>query len=164
MEIEIFEGNIEKKDTTDLPHRIAARGIIEKDGKYLVVTLNKYDIVTFPGGGLEQDETLQECVIREVIEETGIVCKPIKETVRVTEYFTNSVWTNVYFLCDWVNSEGKQKLTQEETDLDLQVKWVTAEWLLDNFENNMTRHKFGPNIHDREFLGLIHSIEEDIYE
>ncbi|MEC9484249.1 MAG: NUDIX hydrolase [Candidatus Izemoplasma sp.] len=158
MQIEIFESNVTKEDTKDLPHRVACRGIIEKEGKYLVVVLEKYDITTFPGGGIEGEESLEACVIREVMEETGILCAPQKETIRIKEYFENSVWTNIYFLCDYINEESKPKLTQEERDLELTTKWVTKEWLLDNFEHNMTKHKFGPQIHNREFLGLIHSL------
>ena len=158
MLIEIFESNVTKGDTKDLPHRVACRGIIENEGKYLVVSLEKYDITTFPGGGLEEGESLEDCVKREVLEETGILCEPTKETIRVKEYFTDSVWTNIYFLCDYIKQQEEPNLTEEEIGLELTTKWVTRDWLLDNFQNNMTKHKFGAQIHNREFLGLIHSL------
>lgn len=34
---------------------------------------------TFPGGGLEENETEEKCVKREVLEEFGIIIKPIKK-------------------------------------------------------------------------------------
>ena len=56
---------------------------------------------TFPGGGMEGDETEEECVKREVFEEFGINVKPIKK-VYVSESQIN---ISHYYLCDWVSGE-----------------------------------------------------------
>ncbi|AIO19222.1 RNA pyrophosphohydrolase [Candidatus Izimaplasma bacterium HR1] len=158
MDIEIYDNGIEKEDCIDVPYRTACRGIVIKDDKYLVVHLLKHDITTFPGGGLEENETLEECVVREVLEETGILCKVIKKNISVTEYFIDSKWTNVYFTCDFVKDTNQTNLVPEEVELQLVKEWKTLDELLDIFENNMTKHEYGPNIHNREFLGLINSI------
>lgn len=158
MEIEIYDQNIEKEDTINLPHRVACRGIIKKNGKYLVVHLAKFDITTFPGGGLEENETLEECVRREVLEETGVNCIVKEKTCTINEYFIDSKWTQHYFLCEIKDENGEIKHTDEERSLGMEVKWMTQDELLDIFENNMTKHKYGPNIHNREFLGFINSI------
>lgn len=161
MEIEIFEDNLTKEDCKDVPSRTAVRGIIKKDDLYLTVHLSKYDITTFPGGGIESNETLIDCVKREVLEETGVECEPIEETIRIKEYFHDSLWTNIYFVCAFVKQTDQQALTSEEVDLQLNVKWQSLETLMNTFENNMTKHEHGPAIHNREFLGLIHSIKGD---
>lgn len=158
MLIEIFDMGITREETKDLPHRTACRGIVRKGDQLLVVNQRKYDITTFPGGGLEDNETIEECCFREVLEETGIKVKVLAETVRVKEYFTDSVWTNIYFLCDFVEDTGVLNLVSEEVETGLHTKWVSMEELMDTFENNMTLHEYGPNIHNREFLGLIHSL------
>ena len=58
---------------------------------------------TFPGGGLEEGETLEQCTIREVKEEFGINIKVIKkiyelenEELSMKEYF---------FLCEYIDGE-----------------------------------------------------------
>ena len=48
----------------------AAGGIVEKDGKLLMIYRRKmWDI---PKGKLDKGETIQECAVREVEEETGV--------------------------------------------------------------------------------------------
>lgn len=59
--------------------RIAVRGIIFKDGKILAQKLKpgldgtEKDYWCTPGGGLETNESLTDGLIREIIEETGIL-------------------------------------------------------------------------------------------
>ena len=65
--------SITKEDIVHDNTRIGCRGIVCKDDLYLVVRLKEWDIYTFPGGGLEENETLEECCQREVLEETGII-------------------------------------------------------------------------------------------
>jgi 8-oxo-dGTP pyrophosphatase MutT (NUDIX family) len=158
MELDIFDGGITKVDIVKEPHTIACRGVIEKDGKYLVVNASKFDITMFPGGRLEENETLEECCVREVLEETGIICKVISKKISINEYFIDSSWTNIYFHCEYVKDTKTTNFTEEEISIGLTIQWKTLEELLDTYENNMTLHEHGPNIHNREFLGLIHSI------
>ena len=158
MDLDVFRDGITKEDIGDVPHRTGCRAVVKKDDKYLVVRLRKWDITTFPGGGLEENETLEECCIRELLEETGIIGKIVRRNVSVTEYFLDSIWTNVYFTCEFVKDTGITNYTQEEIDLGLEKSWKTLDEIMDIFENNITLHENGSAIHNREFLGLIHSI------
>jgi len=158
MEIEIFADDLTKEDCDLSTLRVGCRGIVKKDNKYLMVRTPTMEIYTFPGGGLEESETLKECVKREVLEETGIEVKVLELKVTVTEYFIDSVWTNHYFLCDFISDEFKPNLTEEELAQGLEVEWKTLEEVIDIFENHETTHEHGPNVHNREFLGFINSI------
>lgn len=158
MIIEVINDELNKEDCLDTPHREGCRGIVQKDGLYLMVHLEKWDIYTFPGGGLEENETLEECCIREVLEETGVIVSNVELKATVKEYFADSRWTNYYFVCDFVEDTGIPHLTDEEKDLNLVVKWLTRDELLDQLANNVTKHENGPEIHNREFLGFINSI------
>ena len=53
--------------------RISCRAIIINNGKMVSMYREKGDRVyyTFPGGGKNEDESLEGCVVREVIEEFG---------------------------------------------------------------------------------------------
>jgi len=61
-----------------MKRRIAVRAIIEKDGKLLLVKLKPYDTAEpedywcTVGGGVDVCEPLEDAIVREIIEETGI--------------------------------------------------------------------------------------------
>lgn len=158
MEIELFSDGMDKSDIKDQTRREGCRAVVKKDDKYLVVHVQKWDITTLPGGGLEEGETREECVKREVLEETGVEVQVLCKTVVLTEYFIDSIWKHNFFLCDFVKDTGITNYTEEEKEIGLEHMWVTLEELLDTFENNISLHEHGPNIHNREFLGLINSI------
>ena len=158
MNIEIYSDGISKKDTNLSKSSTACRAIMKKDDKYCLMHLTKYNIYTTPGGRIEGNETLEECLVREVLEETGIIVKAINKTVTTTEYFVDSVWTMHYFTVEIVEMGRKVSLTDEEIDLGMVTVWKTLEEVLDIFENAVPLHDFGSNIHNREFIGFINSI------
>ncbi len=64
----------------------AAGGLIVRDGAVLLVHRPKYDDWSFPKGKLEDDESWEECAVREVEEETGLRCE-VGAFVGATRYF-----------------------------------------------------------------------------
>jgi 8-oxo-dGTP diphosphatase len=52
----------------------AAGGVVEQDGRVLLVHRPRYDDWTFPKGKLDPDETSEDAALREVEEETGVRC------------------------------------------------------------------------------------------
>ncbi|MBR2468481.1 MAG: NUDIX domain-containing protein [Clostridia bacterium] len=56
-------------------------GIVECDGQILLV--RKKGQFSFPGGGIEENESFEDCLAREFEEEAGYTVKSIKELVCV---------------------------------------------------------------------------------
>ncbi len=84
--------------------RKRARAIIIVNNNSIISMYREFDdrkFYTFPGGGTEGDETMEECVVREVGEEYGITVKPLK---KLYEYDgTNSI--EYFYLCEWISGE-----------------------------------------------------------
>ena len=92
---------------SDLVKRVSAYGIYLKDGKVLMVQDKNSEAWEFPGGGLDNDETEEEGLIREFLEETGLNIDPerIKFFSKHDGYFYstafNQAWhslRNFYFV------------------------------------------------------------------
>ena len=63
----------------------AAGGLVLRDGEVLLVHRPCYDDWTFPKGKRHDGETDEECALREVLEETGLVCT-LGAEAGTTEY------------------------------------------------------------------------------
>jgi 8-oxo-dGTP pyrophosphatase MutT (NUDIX family) len=67
---------LEQLDQLPSPfYRVAAKALIMDDRQRLLVAFNSDGHYEIPGGGWEHDETLEECLKRELVEELGV--KPV---------------------------------------------------------------------------------------
>jgi len=103
--------------------RPSARAIIIKDNKIYMVHSLVYDYYKFPGGGIENDESNIDALIRETKEEAGLVV--IKDSIKEYGYvhriqkakdpgFSKFIQDNYYYLCDVENNRINQKLDDYE--------------------------------------------------
>jgi len=68
-----------------LNFRPSAYGLLIEDGKILLS--RQWDGYDFPGGGIEIDETIEDALKREFIEETGLNIEPITAIHAETDFF-----------------------------------------------------------------------------
>ena len=110
---------------SDPPERIreGCRAIIVKDNKVLLSWEERKNVYMSPGGGLENDESLEECVVRELQEEAGYKVKPVKPFVKVNEYCYETLWVNNYFICE-IEGECERHLTESEIYNRVKTVWV----------------------------------------
>lgn len=93
-----------------MKERIRVAGIIKMNGGYALMhrknVIKKKDFqdyYAFPGGGLEEGETLEEGVIREIKEEFGINVKVIKKLYEMESNKLNQ--KEYFFLCEYIDGE-----------------------------------------------------------
>ncbi len=113
--------------------RHSARCITLQGGKIAMVHSKKYDYYKFPGGGIEGDESGVDAMIRETLEEAGLVVKPdsVREFGYVhriqnsffpdTDYF---VQDNFYYICDVEDETASQSLCDYEADEGFTLVWI----------------------------------------
>lgn len=124
--------------------RPSVRGIIIRDGKLAVVHSKTYDYYSFPGGGIDAGESMEETLVREIREEIGLEVRP--ETIReyglvvrkekgaIDDLF---IQENYYFLCDVSDKVLQQKLGTYEIDEDYELCWMDPnEMIRANAEND----------------------------
>ncbi len=79
------------------------RGIIIKDDKLVLMKRNRNgeDFFVFPGGGIEKNESPQQCCERELLEEFGIEI----EAKNMIYLIHQGESKQGYFVCDWKSGE-----------------------------------------------------------
>lgn len=120
---------------------IAAGGIVENENKeiLLIFRRGKWDL---PKGKLDEGETIEECAVREVEEETGLRSIQQGELIEVTLHNYIEKGTEIEKETYWyaMKVEGEQKLVaQTEEDIE-DIKWVKESELpvyLANTYNNI---------------------------
>ncbi len=93
-----------------MKERIRVAGIVKiNDGyalmhrKNVIKRKDFQEYYTFPGGGLEEGETLEEGVTREIKEEFGINVKVIKKLYEMKSEKLNQ--KEYFFLCEYIDGE-----------------------------------------------------------
>jgi 8-oxo-dGTP diphosphatase len=100
----------------------AAGGVVERDGRVLLVHRPRYDDWTFPKGKLDPGESFEDAALREVEEETGVRCSLGRELAS-TRYEVNGRPKLVRY---WLMTpRAELEFTpNEETD---GLRWVTPD-------------------------------------
>ena len=90
------------------PHRIAAGGIVLKDDAVLLVrygATGSGSYLVAPGGALDSRENAVQAIIRETLEETGVLVRPGRllwvEDLQCSRFKMCKIW----MLCDFVSGE-----------------------------------------------------------
>ncbi len=97
--------------------RIRAVAIIIENGKVLLIhriNHNK-EYHVFPGGGVENGETVEQAVLREVTEETSLKIK-IEKLLYHHVYDDNS--EQFFYLCHYISGEPKLGDGNEKRDME----------------------------------------------
>ena len=112
-----------------------SRGIVIKDSHILISHEVNTDYYLIPGGGLEKNETHEECCTREVYEETGYIVKPTCHFLTINEYYEKFKFISHYFLCD-IAEKTKQNPTVNEVKRGLIPEWINLNKMLEIYSRH----------------------------
>lgn len=84
-----------------MKQRIRCGGIVFIENKMVSMyrEFNNRIYYTFPGGGLEENETEEQCVVREIEEEFGITVQPVKKLYT----YNGKKGKEHFFLCEYIS-------------------------------------------------------------
>lgn len=144
-------------DSWPVYEKYAVRAIICKGGKY-AMQRGKKGSYKIPGGGVEASESLTEALLREVLEEVGLLVIPasIKEIGEVTELREDLhkkeqkyICHSLFYCCEVEETVQETHMTEKEREMGFRLEWATLEEIIEN--NNRLESCSGPE-RDTEFL------------
>ena len=102
--------------TSNNPKRIRAVAIIVNDGKVILMHRISHgkEYYVFPGGGVEDGETVEQAVLREVKEETSLEIKIKKLLYR---HILDDNTEQFFYLCKYISGEPKLGDGNEAQDM-----------------------------------------------
>lgn len=103
--------------------RTASRGIVIDGDRILLSYETKTNQWMIPGGGLEGNESDEECCIREIAEETGIKVVIVRFLGEIDEYYEDWKWINRYYLCR-ITGTAEIKQTSREIAVGMEPRWL----------------------------------------
>ena len=107
---------------------VGVGGVVVRDGRALIIRRGKEPLFgrwTVPGGTVELGETLEEALVREMEEETGLHVEPV-EVLTVFDRIQREDGRVVYhyvivdYLCRWRSGEARAASDA------LEVAWTSA--------------------------------------
>lgn len=128
----LFEIDTKDYDPDAAPFiRPSARSIIIQANKIAMVHSIKYNYYKFPGGGIEPGESQIEALIRETLEEAGLIVIPssIREygyVHRIQKGMSTAVFIqdNYYYFCKAAPSVTSQRLDDYEAEEKFTLEYV----------------------------------------
>jgi mutator protein MutT len=125
-------GATKEVDAKDTVMRPAAYGIVEHDGKLLLVNTKSTGKWFFPGGAIEQGELSKDALRREIHEETGIQVE-IGELFKVHEsFFYYDPWEkgfqniSLIYLCQPKTFTVSDAYNEERDEAE-KAQWVSID-------------------------------------
>ena len=109
--------------------RTGTRAIIEKDGTILFSYLGKRHQYLLPGGGMEEGETPEANVIREVQEECGHIIEPQEPFLVIDECYGAFMYRDYYFKAT-ITGTTATNYDEGEIKLGLEPRWLDMETIL----------------------------------
>lgn len=114
-------------------HIVAAGGfVINQENQVLLLKSPRYGDWEFPGGQIEEGETITQGLEREIFEETGIVVNT-KSLIGIYSNIGKPPIVNMDFLCEYISGDPKT------SDESVEVKWVNRVEVLSLVERKAIR-------------------------
>lgn len=122
----------------DYRPRATAFGLVIQDGKLACVRVDRGEGSYFdlPGGAVDGEETEQQAVVREFLEETGMTVRPLIRVAEASQYFRKSDGTPInntggFWIADPLSWQPDAKM-----EVDHELVWLDPHDALARFRHD----------------------------
>ncbi len=146
-EEDIFEDCVKQPDI-DYKLRMAPRAVLFDGDKIALLYVGKYNYYKLPGGGKKSNESLEDALKRECLEECGCNIEIIREIGQIIEYKDriSQKHETFCFLAKVVGKKGEQSLEEDEKNSEYKLLWVDLDKAIELMTN--TKPQGGINLDD----------------
>jgi ADP-ribose pyrophosphatase YjhB (NUDIX family) len=129
--------------------RITARAIITKNDRILLMYTNRYEDYSLPGGGVDEGESIEQGLIRELQEETGAKNIQLKGAFGLYEEYRpwykddfDIIHIKSYcYQCNIADELGTARLEKYEQQNGMSAKWVNIHHAIAHNERTLANSK-----------------------
>lgn len=147
-----FDSEYRMADLSTFKIRRASRGIVVNKGKLALLEVSKYNYHKFPGGGMGEDETVEDAFKREILEEVGCHCEIVDYGGVVIEWRDQFKLLQIsyVFFARVVGQVGENKLEPDEIEEGYQLNWIPFEKVMEKLVNSKPTDYEGKFIIERD--------------
>ena len=127
---------LDSEITSDGNPRLTARSILRnEDGHIALIYSSKFHVYSFPGGKIEEGESIEDALKREILEETGCSCRITRELGYIYENrgTLDYVQKSFYYVTDLVGEQTKADLTETEIENGTTFDWYSKDEIYDSY-------------------------------
>jgi len=137
--------------------RKAVRAVAFCEGKLFLMHVRSSDTYVLPGGGVQNGETVEEALFREIREETGYNVKNFSFCLTITEKHERYYREHHIYKVVLGKTAQKPSPTEEERRLNIHPIKVGLFEALDLLGFHQGSHEYSDAIQTREFMAVLHS-------
>lgn len=135
------------KENVEYHPRTAVRAVLRDGNKIALLHVRKHHYYKLPGGGVDDGETPEEGLKREIREEVGCTFTILQEIgeIRERRSHVGLAQTSYCYLAK-IQEGGKPTFTEEEAERGFTLRWVTFVEALQSIKNSQ------PSTYDGKFI------------
>ena len=151
------------KEDREYSERISVRAVVANNDKVIILHSKKNKFYELPGGGVDNSESLENAVLREVLEETGYISEIAEEVGSIQEYINEiDLYKVTYcFLCTILDQDNRKPTLSDPEDNEkenIQTSLANAIELISTSEiSNNPIAKYSKE-RDICFLGVLNKV------